>query len=79
MSPDPYAKSDEPAASPLYDTVLTGLRKINSTMNLVIGGAFVLTGLGFLIAAAITREPFLLPAALFTLFFGAVRIFLGRR
>lgn len=79
MSHDPYAKSDEPAASPFFDTVINGLRRVNSTMNLVIGSVFALVGLGLMIGAAITQQVFLLPAGIFFLIFGAIRVFLGRR
>ena len=79
MSPDPYASSDEPPAAPVLDRVIAGLRTVNSTMNLVIGGVFALVGVGLLIGAAITHEAFLLPAAIFAFVIGAVRFLLGRR
>lgn len=78
VSTDPYRNRDEPRPS-RFDSALTGLRSFNTTLSSVVGIAFVVIGIGAVIAAPITSEFLLVPIGLFAILLGAVRVFLARR
>jgi len=76
VSNDPYGTNDKPNR---LEGVHRTLQGVSTSVSLITGIAFVVIGIGALIAAPITSQQFLLPLGFFAIVFGGIRLFLWSR
>ena len=74
--PDPYGKNDKPSR---LEVVHRKVQSISNATSLITGAAFVIIGIGALIAAAVTSKQLLFPLGAFAILFGAIRLWLWSR
>ena len=76
MSHDPYGTNDKPSR---LESVHRKLQIVSNSVSLITGIAFVVIGIGALIAVSITSQQLLLPIGVFAILFGGIRLWLWSR
>ena len=76
MNTDPYGTPGKPSR---LESVHRKLQIVSNSVSLITGIAFVVIGIGALIAVSITSQQLLLPIGVFAILFGGIRLWLWSR